>query len=208
MSSHDSLTTWLDRLKAGHSEAAGQLWQHYVEQLVRLARRKLARTPRRAADEEDVVLSAFNGFLQGVEEGRFVELNDRDDLWQILVMLTERKAIALRRRERALKRGAGRVRGESVFADGEDAQSYNHVGLDQTPGREPTPDLAAEISSALRQQMDRLGDDTLRRIAAGKLEGYTNRELAQKLGISLRAVERKLSIIRSKWREEAEDESV
>ena len=206
MSADDSLTTWLDRLKTRQSDAAGQLWQHYVEQLVRLARRKLGRSPRRVADEEDVVLSAFNGFLQGVEEGRFAKLDDRDDLWQILTMLTERRAIAQRRREHALKRGGGYVRGESVFADG--LGDGSHVpGLGQVPGCEPTPAFAGEMDCELRDQLDQLGDDTLRRIALGKLEGYTNRELAQELGVSLRAVERKLSIIRSRWQREAEDAS-
>ena len=84
------------QLKAGHSDAAGKIWHRYVEQLVRHARRKLGRSPRRAVDEEDVVVSAFNGFLQGVDEGRFLKLDDREDLWQVLVMLTERRAIALR----------------------------------------------------------------------------------------------------------------
>ncbi len=207
MSADHSITAWLDQLKAGRSDAAGRLWHQYVEQLVRLARRKLGRTPRRVADEEDVVLSAFNGFLQGVDEGRFARLGDRDDLWQILVMLTERKAIAQRRREGALKRGGGRVRGESVFVDGEGASSHK-FGLAQSPGREPTPDFAVAMNVELRHQLEQLGDEVQRRIVLGKLEGFTNLELARKLGISLRAVERKLSIIRSKWRRETADESV
>jgi DNA-directed RNA polymerase specialized sigma24 family protein len=32
-----------------------------------------------------------------------------------------------------------------------------------------------------------------------KLEGYTNQEIAGQLGIALRAVERKLQLIRQKW---------
>ncbi len=86
-----SVTLWLDQLKAGESAAAGQLWQRYVERLIRLASRKLGDLPKRVADEEDVVLSAFHGFLQGVEDGRFSRLDDRDDLWQVLAMLTERQ---------------------------------------------------------------------------------------------------------------------
>jgi hypothetical protein len=49
----------------------------------------------RAADEEDVALSAFHSFCRDAEAGRFPELGDRKDLWQILVMLTARKAWAL-----------------------------------------------------------------------------------------------------------------
>ena len=110
-SATQSVTLWLGQLQAGDSDAAQQLWQRYVDRLIRLASRKLGDLPRRVADEEDVVISAFNDFLRGVEEGRFARLDDREDLWQVLVMLTERKAIGLRRKVQAEKRGAGQVRG-------------------------------------------------------------------------------------------------
>lgn len=199
----ESVTAWLDQLKAGQSSQAGQLWQRYKEQLVRLARRKLGGSPRRVADEEDVVLSAFDGFLQGVADGRFTQLDDRDDLWQVLVMLTERRAIAARRRERTLKRGGGQVRGESVFVDAGLPDSHR-PGLDQVAAREATADFAAEMTERLRELLSQLTDETQRQIALGKLAGYTNQELAQQLGMSLRAVERKLSIIRDRWRGEGE----
>ena len=201
MPHEETVTEWLEGLKAGRSSTAGKLWQHYVEQLVRLARQKLGDMSRRSADEEDVVLSAFNAFLEGVEDGRFDRLDDRDDLWQILVMLTERKAIALRRRERAAKRGKGQIRGESVFSDPERSDAQN-AGLDQIADQEPTPAFAAEVAENLQELLDRLNDDTQRQIVLGKLEGCTNNELAVRLGISLRAVERKLHIIRRRWDQE------
>ena len=40
-------------------------------------------------------------------------LEDRDDLWQILAVITTRKAMRQLRRERAQKRGGGEIRGES-----------------------------------------------------------------------------------------------
>jgi DNA-directed RNA polymerase specialized sigma24 family protein len=54
-----SVTIWLDRLKLGDERAAQRLWEAYYTRLVRLARRRLANAPRRAADEEDVALAAF-----------------------------------------------------------------------------------------------------------------------------------------------------
>jgi DNA-directed RNA polymerase specialized sigma24 family protein len=54
--------------------------------------------------------------------------------------------------------------------------------------------------------LDELGDPAQRQIALGKLHGKTNQELARELDISLRAVERKLAIIRDKWRGEYGDE--
>ncbi len=194
----ESITCWLNQLKSGNSAAAGKLWNRYVERLVRLARNKLGDAPRRVADEEDVVVAAFNGFLQGVEDGRFTRLNDRHDLWQILVMLTERRAIAHRRREGAGKRGGGKVRGESVF-EAPAERSGRGMELTQAAWHEATPALAAELAEQTRTLLAGLADDTQRRIAVGKLEGRTNQEVADMLGVSVRTVERKLGIIRDKW---------
>ena len=111
-----SVTEWIHALKDGDQQAAQQLWQHFAERLQEVARSQLGQVPRRAADEEDVVLSAFDGLCRGVQEGRFPNLHDRDDLWQILVMLTQRKAASQQRRVLSAKRGGGKVRGDSLLA--------------------------------------------------------------------------------------------
>src|SRR5262245_49553934 len=103
----DSVSQWIVQLKEGDERAAQRLWQRYIGQLVRLARANLGRTPRRAADEEDLANSAFAGCFRGIKADRFPRMNDRDDLWQVLVVLTERKAIDFRRHEMAAKRGGG-----------------------------------------------------------------------------------------------------
>src|SRR5262245_56227676 len=95
MSSSPDITLWFRQLQAGDREAAQKLWERYYRGLVTLARKKLGAMPRRAADEEDVALSAFDSFCRGAEEGRFPALEDRDDLWQVLVTITTRKAIDL-----------------------------------------------------------------------------------------------------------------
>jgi serine/threonine protein kinase len=83
MSSPGSVTCWITDLKAGDPAAAQALWQRYFGQLVARARHRLRGQPRRAADEEDVALSAFDNFCRAAEQGRFPNLADRDDLWQI-----------------------------------------------------------------------------------------------------------------------------
>ena len=47
--------------------------------------------------------------------------------------------------------------------------------------------------------MGLLRDDTQREIARLRLEGYENTEIAEKTGVSLRSVERKLKLIRETW---------
>jgi hypothetical protein len=68
------------------------------------------------ADEEDVALSAFDSFCRGAEKGRFPRLQDCDDLWQLLFMITTRKAADLVEHERRQKRGGGLVLDEAMLA--------------------------------------------------------------------------------------------
>src|SRR5215470_10539747 len=103
----DSVTVWIESLKTGDRDAAQKLWQRYFEALVRLARARLRGAPKAVADEEDAALSAFDCFCRGAARGRYPRLNDRDDLWRLLVILTERKAIDQARHQRRHKRGGG-----------------------------------------------------------------------------------------------------
>ena len=192
----DDVTQWLSEMAQGDSQAAERLWKRYFGRLVRLARRHLARVPRRAADEEDVALSAFNSFCGGVARGRFPQLNDRHDLWKLLMTLTARKAIGEVRRQRAVKRGGGRVRGGSVWR--RSAQD-GPEGIEQVPSREPSPDLAAEVAETCAALLTQLGDPSLQQIATVKLQGFSNEEIAAQLGCAVRSVERKLARIREKW---------
>jgi DNA-directed RNA polymerase specialized sigma24 family protein len=196
MSPSDSVTQWLDRLQAGDQEVAQQLWRRFFQRMVALARARLQGRARAAADEEDVALSAFHSFCRGAEQGRFPRLSDRDDLWRLLLTLTERKAIGLLRREHRQKRGGGQVVGEAALAC-PDASSGG--GLEQVAGREPTPELVALIAEEVARRLEALGDDELRAIAVGKMEGETTEEIAARLGCAPRTVERKLRLIRSLW---------
>jgi DNA-directed RNA polymerase specialized sigma24 family protein len=201
MLSSESVTDWIGQLKEGDQAAAQRLWERFFERLVGFARNKLRYTPRRAADEEDVALSAFDSFYRGVEKGRFPQLSDRDDLWQVLVVLTERKAINLMHHERRRKRGGGTVQEESVCDFQPDA-SMVRGGLEKIIDREPTPEFAVQLAEEFQRLLVRLGNEELRAIALWKMEGYTNNEIATKLGCVERTIERKLCVIRSRWDEE------
>ncbi len=201
MSSASSVTHWIGQLKAGDHAAAQKLWERYFQRLVRFARRKSPGASRRAADEEDVALSAFASFCRAAEAGRFPRLSDRDDLWQLLVLITERKAFDLAKYERRKKRGGAGVKDES--APGYlDNSSVAEGSTGKIVGREPTPDFAAQLEEEYRRLLAKLGDDRLRSVAVWKLEGYSNDEIAAKLGCVPRTVERKLRAIRGLWNRE------
>lgn len=195
MNSEGSITRWLDLAKQGDSHAGQRIWEQYFQQLIGLARKKLQTAPRRVADEEDVVLMAFDSFYRGVEAGRFPQLEDRHDLWQVLVMITARKAVNQLAHDRRQKRGGGAVRGESVFLGGSDGQG----GIDEVVGAEPSPEFAAQVADQCQHLLQQLGDPTLERIAIAKLDGYRNDEIAHQLDVRVRTVERKLRVIREIW---------
>ena len=192
-----SVTGWIDDLKAGDDAAALHLWHRYFDQLVRLARAKLGAMPRGAADEEDVALSAFHSFCQGAARGRFPRLDDRDNLWRLLVTITARKALDQVRRQARQKRGGGRVLVGSAQAGGED--DTDGAGLEQVVGREPTPQFAAMVADECRRLLAALGDETLRRVALLRMEGCSDEEIAARVDCSLRTVSRKLALIRKAW---------
>jgi hypothetical protein len=95
-----SVTHWIGQLQAGEQAAFQKLWERYFRRLVGLARKRLQGAPRCAADEEDVALSAFDSFFRRAREGYFPKLLDRDDLWQLLVLIAGRKASNLAKHER------------------------------------------------------------------------------------------------------------
>jgi DNA-directed RNA polymerase specialized sigma24 family protein len=201
MSSEGSVTRWIHQLQSGDPAAAERLWVRYFERLVELARVQLRGAPRRAADEEDVALSAFDSFFRCMGHGRFTELVNRESLWRLLVTITLRKAQDLRRHACQQKRGGGKVLGESELLDTMDCAAAK-AGLEQVVGREPSPDLAVQVAEECRWLLSRLGDATLQSLALLKMEGYTNAEVAARLGCGLRSVERKLRLIRKIWAKE------
>jgi hypothetical protein len=201
MSSEGSVTHWLHLLQAGDQNAARPLWQHYFQLLVGRARASMRGMPGHAADEEDVALGAFDSFCRGAEQGRFPNLDDRHDLWRLLVLLTAGKVARLVRGELRQKRGGGRVRSEADLAGVGEAD--NESLLEQIVGQEPTPEFAAQLAEECQQLLGKLGSDELRSIAVWQMEGYTVNEISGKLGRSSRTVARKLQLIRGLWHEEA-----
>ena len=186
MCAERSITLCLRRLQAGDRAALQPLWERYFRRLVGLARRRLHGAPRQAADEEDVALSAFDSFCRGVEGGRFPQLKDRDGLWALLVLITVRKAADLANYNRRERRGSGQVRGDSALGPLGDTHEAD----------DPTPDVAVQLAEEFQGLLDRLGNDELRSIAVWRLEGYTNAEIAERLGRAEVSVGRRLRLIR------------
>jgi RNA polymerase sigma factor (sigma-70 family) len=197
VSESGSITQWVKQLQDGERAAVQRLWEAYVRKLIQLAHKKLQGLPPQLADPEDVALSAFKSFCRAVEENRFPRLEDRHDLWQILVMLTRNKAGDLRDYHRRSRRDHRRTRGQ---ADMSRAESETFSELLQRG--EPDPQFAAEVAEECQRLLQLLPDEPLRQIALRKLEGYTNSEIADLFHCAPATIERRLARIRNCWREQ------
>ena len=193
MSSEGSITKWLHGVKHGDQAAVEALWRRCFPDLVRFARGRLRGAPLRAADEEDVALSAMDSFYRAAQRGRFDRLADRSDLLRLLLRITARKAADLVRRETSQRRGAGLIRGDSGLADAD-----SEVKADPAP----TPELVAMVADECRRLLEPLDAD-LRALALAKMEGHTNEQIAERLQCSQRTVERRLHLLRQIWQGEA-----
>ena len=189
------VTQWIVRLKQGDEDAAAEIWNRFRKQILGYAKSRLARVSarQRFSDEDDLANSVFFCLLKGIDEGRFNQLSSSEDLWKLIVKITCNKAVDVVRKENADRRGGGSVRGESVF-------SAEGNGLDGAPGsfgEIPSPHALEQTFQELLQE---LPDDVLRQIAKLQLQGYTQEEIATELEISVSSIQRKLGLIRKKWR--------
>ncbi len=181
---------------ARRDEATRVLWLRFSEVVASHAARELRhlRAAGRVADEADAASWAFAKVCRGIESGQLV-LAGRIDLRRLLLRTAERELQRQIRRERAAKRGGGRA---IPWADAEEAGL-----LRGDAGRDADPAVALAAMDGCRRLLDALDSDDLRAVARWKLIGYTNREVAGRLGVAVPTVEFMLRQIRALWAKEA-----
>jgi len=198
MVSDGSVTRLIQLLRSGdpaeREMAARLIWLRYFRDLLELARNKVDRRIRRREDEEDVVQSMYKSFCLRQQRGEF-DLAGRDALWRLLVTITLRKARNAAKRQGRDMRDLAREQTLPI----DDGTQSAHWALEQMDAAGPTPAEAAVLNEALERRLEALADPDLRQIALWRLEGYTNREIADQLDCTERSVERRLVRIRSKW---------
>lgn len=192
-----SVTLWIGQMKRGDPLAAEKLWERYFGKLVRVAQRRLQQGPPGVGDGEDVAVVAFAAFCRAAEEGRFPNLADRDSLWRLLLCITARRAIDQLRRNR---NDHQHVQGEAALPSWDSAAGVQALG--EVLGDTPSPEVVFASTEKCRELLERLGDRGLQEIAIAKLEGFQDKEIAHRVGVSPRTVERKIQRIRKLWKRE------
>ena len=195
MPDRHAITQAIPRMRDGEEDGVEVVWEEYFPQLVQYARRKLGGSPKGAGDEEDVALSAMASFCRVMRTGRYQQIDDRDDLWKLLVTITKRKAITKLKYDFADKRDIRRTKREGSFmrVDSNDEKD----GIDQLAVA-PSPEFADQIVDNCHELLDCL-DDKLREVALLTLEGYTTEEIADRIGVIPETIRRRKRRIKAEW---------
>jgi RNA polymerase sigma factor (sigma-70 family) len=184
MSGAGSVTHWIHEVRSGaEGDAQQRLWERYFGRVVALARAKLGNL-HAYEDEEDIAISAMKSFFMRASRGCFPQLSDRTALWPMLVTIAVRKTTDVQRRQLAERRDVRRA-----------------ASLEEALAAEPTLEVADRLCDETNRLLDVLEDESLRTVAGLKLEGYSNQEIADRIGKSVKTVERKLSLVRAQLSE-------
>jgi RNA polymerase sigma factor (sigma-70 family) len=174
-----SVTEWIQDVQQGKSgDATQELFERFYGRLIGLARKRLGNL-HAYEDEQDVAISAMKSFFLRAPEGKFPKLTDRNSLWSLLAAITLNKTASLQRRQ---------------FAELRDER--RNVSLEAILQSGPSEELLDSVFQEGNSLLDKLGNELLKQVAQLRMEGYTNQEIAEKMGISLATVKRKLNIIR------------
>lgn len=172
--------------RAGDETAARHLFDRYVDQLIALARRRISQRLASRIDAEDIVQSVFRTFFQRAREGQF-HVEDPDDLCKLLARITVHKTFRQIAHHKRAKRDPGQE-----TAQRDDSQEM----LMSILTGEPTPEEATAFLDQLEHFFAEL---TLRerQILELRMQGYTDVEIAEKLGISDRQIRRDMEKVRA-----------
>ena len=172
--------------QTGDQEAARQIFNRYVDSLLKLARSYLSLRLARRVDPEDIVQSAFRTFFDRARAGQF-HVEEADDLCKLLTRITLHKTL----RQVAFHQAAKRTPAREVGPGAEDQDR-----LQELLAREPTPETVSLFLDELKHLINHLRPQE-QEIIQMRLEGYDNVEIAEKLGISDRTIRRLLERLRS-----------
>jgi RNA polymerase sigma-70 factor (ECF subfamily) len=171
-------------------DSSRALFELFTQRLIALARSHLHIRLQRKVDPEDVVQSAYKSFFVRYGED-VLRAQKLDDLWSLLSLITLRKCADRVRHYTTDRRNLAREAGNS-HAD--DAETWREA-ID----REPTPDEAAVLAETVEQMLSELAPPE-RPIVELSLQGYSTREVSERLGRAERSVRR----VRERVRERLE----
>ena len=199
-SAFGSVTRWIRDLEDGDSDALNALYKRYFEQLAAVAESRLSRHAGPIVDGEDVALTVLMRLSQNIMTSENKgKLPDRESLWLFMLAILHSIVVDLKRRNYTWKRGKGSVHCLSDFTQCDEEGTSPIDVADKTPNHEKLAMLRDSVDYLLNQK---LKVDTTRNVAMLKMEGYSHREIAEKIGMDIKTVSRKLKRIQALWTQE------
>ena len=175
-----SMTDLLDGLRRGEQDAATRLYAAYAERIRGLIRSRYAGFLASRLDPDDVLQSTFRVFIQAMRRGMY-SVPDADSLWNLLAVIAMNKLRTASSFHQAARRD---VRATEPLLGTEVVETFLRPG---------------QMDEALGDILEKL-PTSCRFVAQYRLEGYEVAEIATKLALSKRSVERLLQRCRERLR--------
>lgn len=170
----------LVRFRAGEDDAATALYTRYAQRLLQLASRSAGDDLSIRVDAEDIVQSVFRTFFRRVSDGHY-QIPEGEELWKLFLVIALNKVRAIAEYHRAVKRDVAHTR------------SLVHYQFEEP----------ADVSQVLRMTID----DVLatlpeqhQKVVRDRIDGYEITDIATRVSISRRSVERILQAFRARLR--------
>lgn len=207
MSTHPKRpTVLLEMIRSSDSQerlnAEAGLWEHFIGSIRHVARKRMPVGGLPIADDEDVAISVFRIFFNGIKSGRFDGTRSRSQAQALLTRLTVDKTIDLIRFHQAKRRCPRILRSNERDETGNQQESFalvQHFPEDIVDKRQRTASTEFEWRDEASRMINALSEETLKTIVVMRFLGYSNDEIAAELGCVTRTVERKLNVIRRIW---------
>jgi len=180
-----------------NTQAEQEFFDYFAPRIERVCARVLGSLPNRAGaivSPESKAISAMRSLMTGLQKGRFGELSDESGLLRLLITIATRKCRDAQRAHFAQSRGAGKLVRPSDFVD-EDGTGDGFECLGRIM---ETPLFEVEMQERCERLMGMLSaKDQI--IAQKRLEGYTEEEIADLIGMGRRSVQLHIKKIREIW---------
>jgi len=176
----EQLRQFLDRIRAGDDEAARELLARYEAEVRLVVRRQLPRLMRSRFDSLDFMQSVWGSFFRRMrgDDGPG-DFSDSRHLVAFLARAAKNKVIDEYRRAGSQKQDMRRE--EPLWTDGDRPRDLE--------GHDDSPSEVVQAQEALDRLRALMPEDR-REIVELKAQGLSSRDIAERLGISERTVQR------------------
>lgn len=182
----ESITELVNRWRVGDESAATQLFVQYQKRLLEFVASHLSEKLKPRLDPDDLVQSILKSAFRVARKGDVV-FSDETGFWKWLVTVALNKTYKRIDRELAAKRDRRREASGQL-----DHDTFVTDRLRQMP----TSDEVVEVADLLENILLRL-NQRQRQVLLWKLDGFHYREMAARLGVSEKTIQREFEVIRA-----------